>query len=583
LVRRSRTLALLAVLALPGVGCVSVSEPEEPPRLEFSRTSLDLGAERDGQLEIRNAGGQSIGPVEIVVGAIQDANGATIPGSRFIVSPGEIPTLNPGDMRVIDVELLLDGSLPPGSYDAALTATAGLESAAQAGVSFVVDDAATDAASLTLSAAASSARMGDVVPVEIDARDPSGTLLQGVTVRWAVSPTDAGYIATSGLFVGYRTGTATLVGQVGSLADTIQIDVVERGVSGSFEIIGRARETLRHTSDLWLHEDVVYAGTWGSRTTGGEFRVGNTLNVWNAATPSSPERVFSMEIDARTVNDVKIRADGALAVITHEGSADGQNGITLLGLDDPEAPEVLSRFTSELESGVHNAWIEGDFVYLVVDGVGNGLRILDISDPANPAVVGRFWAGSSFLHDVYVRDGLAFLSHWNAGLVILDVGNGVAGGSPGAPVEVARLPELGGETHNAWYWPEAGYVFVGEEDFSSPGIMHVVDIRNVRAPREVATYAVPGQTPHNFWIDESTGTAYFAWYGNGVRALDVTGDLIGELDRQDREIAGFRYNGGAGSCNRGSSDTCSWAPQLHRGSLWVSDMNEGLIALSPPR
>ena len=33
-------------------------------------------------------------------------------------------------------------------------------------------------------------------------------------------------------------------------------------------------------------------------------------------------------------------------------------------------------------------------------------------------------------HDVYVRDGLAFLSHWDAGLIILDVGNGMAGGSP---------------------------------------------------------------------------------------------------------------------------------------------------------
>ena len=295
------------------------------------------------------------------------------------------------------------------------------------------------------------------------------------------------------------------------------------------------------------------------------------------------QKVFSLEIDAQTVNDVKIRADGTLVIITHEGSSDGLNGITILDLANPLAPTVLGRFTSELESGVHNVWIDGDYAYVAVDGSGNGLRILDISDPASPTVVARYWAGSSFLHDVYVRDGLAFLSHWNAGLVVLDVGNGIAGGTPESPVEVSRLSELGGQTHNAWYWPETGYVFVGEEDFGTPGIMHVVDVRNLREPREVATFAVPGQTPHNFWLDEATGTLYLAWYGNGLRALDVTGDLLGELDRQGREIVGLQYNGGLGSCNLPSKDTCAWGPQLHYGLVWVSDMNEGLVVFERPR
>jgi hypothetical protein len=182
-----------------------------------------------------------------------------------------------------------------------------------------------------------------------------------------------------------------------------------------------------------------------------------------------------------------------------------------------------------------------------------------------------------------VRDGLAFLSHWNAGLVILDVGHGVRGGSPAAPVEVARLANLAGQTHNAWYWPEAGYVFVGEEDMETPGRMHVVDVRNLSAPREVATFAVPGQTPHNFWLDEEGAILYLAWYGNGIRALDVSGELLGELDRQGREIAWLRYDGGNGTCDLGGTSTCTWAPQLHRGFLWVSDMNQGLVALEPPR
>jgi hypothetical protein len=147
-------------------------------------------------------------------------------------------------------------------------------------------------------------------------------------------------------------------------------------------------------------------------------------------------------------------------------------------------------------------------------------------------------------------------------------------------VEVSRVRTTGGQTHNAWYWPQGGYVFVGEEDLGTPGIMHVVDVRNLAEPREVATFALPVETPHNFWLDESRAILYMAWYQNGVRALDVSGELLGELDRQAREYAGLLYDGGAGICP-GIQATCSWAPQLHRGLLYVSDMNGGLRVIQP--
>ena len=194
--------------------------------------------------------------------------------------------------------------------------------------------------------------------------------------------------------------------------------------------------------------------------------MGNRLYTWTLNGSGMPTLSDSITVDARTVNDIKIRADGRLGVLTHEegdATEGGRNGVTFFDLADPAHPRVVSRFSAGLEPGVHNAWLEGDYAYLVVDGVGGGLRILDVSDPASPRVAASFYGGSSFLHDVYVRDGLAFLSHWDAGLIILDVGNGMAGGSPASPVEVSRLSDLGGESHNVWYWPEAGYAFVGEE------------------------------------------------------------------------------------------------------------------------
>jgi hypothetical protein len=344
--------------------------------------------------------------------------------------------------------------------------------------------------------------------------------------------------------------------------------------------VGHGLQTDRFSSDLWVREGYAYLGSWSARGSGDTQQLGNTLYTWDVSDPVTPVLVNELRVDARTVNDVKVHPNGRLALITHEGSEDGLNGVTLLDLSDPAAPRPIVRSTEGLQSGVHNAWLDGNHAYLVVDGGGGGLRVLDISDPALPRTVASFYAGTSFLHDVYVRDGLAFLSHWNAGFVVLDVGDGRAGGSPDNPVEVSRISELGRQTHNAWYWPETGYVFVGEEDFSTPGRMHVVDFRDPWNPREVASFSVPGQTPHNFWLDEERGILYLAWYGQGVRALDVTGELLGDLTHQGREIAGLLYNGGPGSCDRIAS-TCNWAPQLEGGLLYLSDVNSGLVILRP--
>ncbi len=158
------------------------------------------------------------------------------------------------------------------------------------------------------------------------------------------------------------------------------------------------------------------------------------------------------------------------------------------------------------------------------------------------------------------------------------MGHGIAGGSPATPVEVGRIQTDGGQVHNAWYWPAGEYVFVGEEDYGTPGRMHVVDAGDLANPVEVASFRVEGMTPHNFWLDETREILYLAWYSQGVRALDVSGTLLGELDRQGREIASSLYDG-SGSCQ--SSGSCTWAPQLHDGRIYVSDMNSGLWVLEP--
>ena len=92
------TMALLA-------SCSPTSEPQAPPHLEFSEPTLDLDTLREGQIEVRNTGGQTVGPVELLVSAIRDADGSTVPGPTLTIDPQEIATLGAGEARTLGVSI----------------------------------------------------------------------------------------------------------------------------------------------------------------------------------------------------------------------------------------------------------------------------------------------------------------------------------------------------------------------------------------------------------------------------------------------------------------------------------------------
>ena len=575
---RFRTPLTLLVAALSACG----DDEGLGPRitgLSFDESSVQWVAGEAVQLTLRNEGPARLGPIAIRIDPIRDAAGLAQPGAAIVGDPPAIATLAPG--AAVTLQLTLEGTeaLQPGAYRSEVTAQ--VEGGGSVDVAATVEvpgGSTIPVAALSLTTPGD-LRQGDVVRLETTALDAQGAPIVGVTPRFTVSPGDAGWVSADGRFVAYRAGTVDIEARAGTATASATLVVANRGRRMTLVQSGEGLETNRFTSDLWVYGNHAWTGSWGMRVRDDVATPGNLVRAWRLGA-GDPVATDSLILDARTTNDVKVSTDGQLGVVTHEGSDDGLNGVTLLDLSDPDHPEVIGRITEGLASGVHNAWLDGDELYLVVDGVGSGLRIFDVSDPARPLLLASYWAGESFLHDVLVRDGLAFLAHWDAGLVILDVGAGITGGSPGTPLEVGRLRELGGQTHNVWYWPARGLAFVGEEDFGSPGRLHVVDLSEPRAPREVATFAAPGLTPHNFWLDEEAEVLYLAWYDAGVRALDVSGDLLGELERQDRLMAEWTREGETPVCWSGLG-TCTWAPQLHDGRLYLSDVNRGLVVLTP--
>jgi hypothetical protein len=342
----------------------------------------------------------------------------------------------------------------------------------------------------------------------------------------------------------------------------------------------------RFTSDLWVHGGYAYTGTWGGFEREGN--PGNALKIWALDATGAPELVDSVILSGvGTVSDVEVSADGSVVMLSTELGP--RAGLYLYDLSDPARPTLLD--SVHVAEGLHTATF-GDiagrrYAFTARNPGTQALTIFDVTDPSAIELAASVPIPPTYgIHDTYVRDGLAFVFAWDAGVILYDVGNGIRGGSPEAPVEVSRLVTQSGDAgspavHNGWWFhnpvtDEARYLFIGQEGpaqigGSASGDIHVVDVADLANPREVASFHLGGAGTHNFWMDEEAQVLYAAYYNGGVIALDVSGTLSGDLS--SRLLGQVRFG----------DDTFTWGVMLANGSLYASDMLSGLwqVAVEP--
>ena len=77
----------------------------------------------------------------------------------------------------------------------------------------------------------------------------------------------------------------------------------------------------------------------------------------------------------------------------------------------------------------------------------------------------------------------------------------------------------------------------GSEESIYQGGFHFVDFTDINNPVETAIYQVPEVGSHNHWVEGDI--LYAGYYYGGIRVLDISGELLGDLYAQGREIAFF--------------------------------------------
>ncbi|MGH7713115.1 MAG: Ig-like domain-containing protein [Gemmatimonadaceae bacterium] len=472
--------------------------------------------------------------------------------------------------------------------------------------------AANPVATVEMQLKETSLNTGDVMKLVATAKRANGSAVPDAKIAWSyiyapddttVAPGGAGiidYVVDRHVFTANHPGRFTLIAQSGNAIARQVLDVKPRDVRRRISITGRGNINRTHTSDLWPWtgkdgRDYCLVGTWGADGYAIVFDITDMNNI---------VKTDSIKVDARTINDVTVSPDGRYGVLTREGASNRVNGVVILDLANPAHPKIASTFDQNLTGGVHNAFATNDHLFAVSGG--EKYVIIDVKDIYNPKYVSEYKHPNARLHDLWVRDGIAYSAQGGVGTVVVDVGNGKYGGTIEKPKLITVFPVNSGHEIYPYYQQSTGktYLFIGDEEMArtgrvwegtsyrgamttpggvaqtSGGYTHIVDFTDPMNPKKVGRYHLEDYGSHDIIVENDV--LYQAYYDGGVRIVDVSGELLGNLAEQRREIAVFKPFDPQGFTANASfvMNAMPW-----KGQILFTDFNSGLWAakLEPKR
>ncbi len=235
------------------------------------------------------------------------------------------------------------------------------------------------------------------------------------------------------------------------------------------------------------------------------------------------------------------------------GISDNQMHI-IANPDDSTLIEVAS--WTYAGANPHAGWLLGDKRYYagVDETAGGRLRIWDIGDKQNIVQVGQYQSGgATSIHNVFVRDEIAYISYYTEGVRVVDVHD------PAAPVEIGYYdtflggpPALYAGNWGVYPFLPSGLVIASDIDLG----LHVIRFDLLEAvdvplfvPRASARLA--GNAPNPF--NPATTIVFFAERGDPVElaVYDLRGRLVRTLLSGSAGTSGVQSVAWNGTDDRG--------------------------------
>ncbi|WP_247728326.1 PKD domain-containing protein [Halovivax limisalsi] len=296
----------------------------------------------------------------------------------------------------------------------------------------------------------------------------------------------------------------------------------------------------------------------GAATTLGALGAGPTASARTSDSAALTEPLGTVQIEG-TTNEAVTGDDGTVAYVSRD------TGFATVDISDPSNPTVLANLGDTGISGILDAKVDGDRLFLAGR---RDIGLYDISDPANPTQLDAFNNGfgihncflddgiafaindpeaeivmydvsndefeeigrykpsdlgdNPLLHDLWVQDDVMYMAYWNDGTPMVDISD------PADPELIGKVRDGSDKFPNNDHYvqvnEDASIIIIGKEAFGDGLGVEIWDISDPTDTSFFAEIDPPSEggtrTSHN--CDIVGDYLYSSWYGGGVRVHDIS-------------------------------------------------------------
>jgi choice-of-anchor B domain-containing protein len=127
-------------------------------------------------------------------------------------------------------------------------------------------------------------------------------------------------------------------------------------------------------------------------------------------------------------------------------SEGGSGSIGIYNLTNSSSPSLLRRINIPANGYVHNAWLSDDSKYLMTteETHGKTIKLWDVSNFGSITMTDDYIGPNNFAHNTHIKGDFAYISHYEAGLRIVDISD------PYDIFEVGHYDTYSGSGYGCW-------------------------------------------------------------------------------------------------------------------------------------